>query len=58
MNSLWDIRIFLGLVPKESPCMYRVCGQEYSVLQFGVSFERCTTRSNKLYWMQNFIPVS
>ena len=20
MNSLWDIRIFLGLVPKESPC--------------------------------------
>jgi hypothetical protein len=23
MNSLWDIRIFLGLVPKESPCMLR-----------------------------------
>ena len=22
MNSLWDIRIFLGLVPKESPCIY------------------------------------
>jgi hypothetical protein len=22
MNSLWDIRIFLGLVPKESPCTY------------------------------------
>ena len=22
MNSLWDIRIFLGLVPKESPCVY------------------------------------
>ena len=21
MNSLWDIRIFLGLVPKESPCI-------------------------------------
>ena len=21
MNSLWDIRIFLGLVPEESPCM-------------------------------------
>ena len=22
MNSLWDIHIFLGLVPKESPCIY------------------------------------
>jgi hypothetical protein len=22
MNSLWDIRIFLGLVPKESPCSF------------------------------------
>ena len=21
LNSLWDIRIFLGLVPKESPCI-------------------------------------
>ena len=21
MNSLWDTRIFLGLVPKESPCI-------------------------------------
>jgi hypothetical protein len=21
MNSLWYIRIFLGLVPKESPCI-------------------------------------
>jgi hypothetical protein len=21
MNSLWDIRVFLGLVPKESPCI-------------------------------------
>jgi hypothetical protein len=21
MNSLWDIRIFLGLVPKEPPCI-------------------------------------
>jgi hypothetical protein len=21
MNSLWDIRIFLGLAPKESPCI-------------------------------------
>jgi hypothetical protein len=25
MNSLWDIRIFLGLVPKESPCINEVC---------------------------------
>ena len=24
MNSLWDIRIFLGLVPKESPCIYNI----------------------------------
>jgi hypothetical protein len=24
MNSLWDIRIFLGLVPKESPCIVRI----------------------------------
>ena len=23
MNSLWDIRIFLGLVPKESPCTFQ-----------------------------------
>ena len=23
MSSLSDIRIFLGLVPKESPCIYR-----------------------------------
>ena len=23
MNSLWDIRIFLDLVPKESPCIFR-----------------------------------
>ena len=23
MNSLWDIRIFLGLVPKESPCIWQ-----------------------------------
>jgi hypothetical protein len=22
MNGLWDIRIFLGLVPKESPCTW------------------------------------
>jgi hypothetical protein len=22
MNSLWDIRIFLGLVPKESLCIF------------------------------------
>ena len=22
MNGLWDIRIFLGLVPKESTCIY------------------------------------
>jgi hypothetical protein len=27
MNSLWDIRIFLGLVPKESPCTIAVKGQ-------------------------------
>ena len=32
MNSLWDIRIFLGLVPKESPCTkisfrYVQCGR-------------------------------
>ena len=26
MNSLWDIRIFLGLVPKESPCIRLPCG--------------------------------
>jgi hypothetical protein len=25
MNSLWDIRIFLGLVTKESPCIYVLC---------------------------------
>jgi hypothetical protein len=25
MNSLWDIRIFLGLVPKESPCTISSC---------------------------------
>ena len=25
MNSLWDIRIFLGLVPKESPCTILYC---------------------------------
>ena len=30
MNSLWDIRIFLGLVPKESPC---ICGYLKSVLK-------------------------
>jgi hypothetical protein len=24
MNSLGDIRIFLGLVPKESSCIYRI----------------------------------
>ena len=22
MNSFWDIRIFFGLIPKESPCIY------------------------------------
>ena len=27
MNSLWDIRIFLGLVPKESPCISYSCQQ-------------------------------
>jgi hypothetical protein len=26
MNSLWDIRIFLGLVPKESLCTKIYCG--------------------------------
>jgi hypothetical protein len=25
MNSLWDIRIFLGLVPKESTCVMELC---------------------------------
>jgi hypothetical protein len=27
MNSLWDIRIFLGLVPKESPCTSKYSGK-------------------------------
>jgi hypothetical protein len=27
MNSLWDIRIFLGLVPKESPCIMKLYKQ-------------------------------
>jgi hypothetical protein len=25
MNSFWYIRIFLGLVPKKSPCTYIAC---------------------------------
>jgi hypothetical protein len=28
MNSIWDIRIFLGLVPKESPCIIHVTNQD------------------------------
>ena len=31
MNSLWDIRIFLGLVPKESPCTYNLIMRRVSV---------------------------
>ena len=33
MNSLWDICIFLGLVPKESPCIYTMLLQ--------ISFQKC-----------------
>ena len=29
MNSLWDIRIFLGLVPNESLCIYVVRSQSF-----------------------------
>ena len=36
MNSLWDIRIFLDLVPKESPCTschaHGVCGGQSGLL--------------------------
>ena len=30
INSLWDIRIFLGLVPKESPCTISPCSMKIS----------------------------
>jgi hypothetical protein len=33
MNSLWDIRIFLGLVPKESLCIWL---QTVNSLEFAV----------------------
>jgi hypothetical protein len=33
MNSLWDIRIFLGLVPKESPCI-TCCNHNFIVREF------------------------
>ena len=29
MNNLWDIRIFLGLVPKESHCIKSYVGIQY-----------------------------
>jgi hypothetical protein len=33
MNSLWDIRIFLGLVPKESPCTWQIFASHPSDVQ-------------------------
>jgi hypothetical protein len=42
MNSLWDIRIFLGLVPKESPCIIvrRV------LMKFGFRLKLIISRAN------------
>ena len=34
MNSLWDIRIFLGLVPKESPCILYLHTKQCAQLKF------------------------
>ena len=40
MNSLWDIRIFLGLVPKESPCISVV----YKMFSTVITREICDVR--------------
>jgi hypothetical protein len=36
MNSLWDIRIFLGLVQKESPCSKNQLDVLISQICFGI----------------------
>jgi hypothetical protein len=57
MNSLWDIRIFLGLVPKESPCistcsLYRGGGSLRSAtLDFGCVTRLCAP-AIRSFWTQ------
>ena len=46
MNSLWDIRIFLGLVPKESPCITDIFFFMYHVLHYHVALTRRTKGTN------------
>ena len=58
MNSLWDIRIFLGLVPKESPCiilLYRDNLKIIYTLKFEDLFSAITEECFGFYhlWLMN-----
>jgi hypothetical protein len=54
MNSLWDIRIFLGLVPKESPCI----NQSSSHYNDHAVMARTSSYKIKWYLVQNIIMSS
>ena len=41
MNSLWDIRIFLGLVPKESHCITNIEGEQSLFVQHNRDVSVC-----------------
>ena len=46
MNSLWDIRIFLGLVPKESPCTSKATEYVRTALRTSILEPRTATRTH------------
>jgi hypothetical protein len=46
MNSLWDIRIFLGLVPKESPCIMRLINGYSRLISYSLPFSLKEIRWN------------
>ena len=46
MNSLWDIRIFLGLVPKESPCTTYTTQEYYKYFAYSIEIKK-KTKSTK-----------
>jgi hypothetical protein len=59
MNSLWDIRIFLGPVPKESPDIWMHARQEEVVCKLHGHWNlECTAAGEKWLTPQFCIPLS
>jgi hypothetical protein len=50
MNSLWDIRIFLGLVPKESPCICKTSCDKKETLENACWRKSSLGEYSKEFW--------